>query len=234
MDIYFTQVPFLTWMESMASIAEDVILCRKCPRLVEFRESLASRYGNGDGWCKPVPGSGTTRGRLLVVGLAPAISGANRTGRILTGDKTSDFLFSCLYEKGFSNLPYSRSRDDGLMYFDIFLTAAVKCVPPENKPQRQEIDNCLPFLKREIVALPSLRVILVLGRLAHESVLRAILPAGKRKSEFPFYHGNSYGIGNLKLYCSYHPSPRNVNTGTLNREMLLELLDRIREDIQSP
>ena len=217
----------------MARIADDVISCRKCPRLVEFRESLASRYGNGEGWCKPVPGSGAAKARLLVVGLAPAISGANRTGRILTGDKTSDFLFSCLYEKGFSNLPYSRSRGDGLQYFDIFLTAAVKCVPPENKPQNGEIDNCLPFLKREIETLSGLRVILVLGRLAHESVLRAILPAGRRKSEFPFSHGNIYIIGNLKLFCSYHPSPRNVNTGTLNRKMFLDLLDRIREDIPS-
>lgn len=213
----------------MEHIAEAVIACRKCPRLVEFRESLRPRYRNGEGWCKPVPGSGTNPAGLLVVGLAPAIGGANRTGRILTGDKTSDFLFSCLHEKGFSNLPYSRSRDDGLQYSNIFLTAAVKCVPPDNKPMRDEVENCLPFLRQEIETLKGLKAILALGRLAHESVLRTILPDGSRKTGFPFSHGRRYRIGGIDLYCSYHPSPRNVNTGTLTREMFLKVLEEIKE-----
>lgn len=203
--------------------------CSLCPRLAEFRRSTLSdqeQRGAEEYWRKPVPGFGDVHGRLLVVGLAPAARGGNRTGRVFTGDKSSDFLVSCLHDVGLSNQPTSIRRSDGLVYDNMYLTAAVRCVPPENKPTSEEILNCSKYLSFEIRHLENLRAILCLGSIAFRSVM-SVLGPDKRGAGFKFRHGTHLDTDKIRVFCSYHPSPRNVNTGTLNRAEFLRLLKEI-------
>lgn len=210
---------------------KTVIHCRKCPRLVEFRENVPPKpaFVNQKFWRKPLPGFGDHRAGLIVVGLAPAGDGGNRTGRIFTGDGTGRFLIKCLYKIGFANQPISEFLNDGLILKDCYLTAAVKCVPPQHKPTRQECLNCNPYFVQELEMLTELKAVLVLGRFAFDAFLLTL-----KKKEIPtkglvFKHGTSYVLSNgLKLYCSYHPSPRNVNTGTLTEKMFLNVLKKIK------
>lgn len=213
--------------------------CTRCPRLVRYRELVAQRrkreFRNDEYWGKPVPGFGDPTARLVAVGLAPAAHGSNRTGRVFTGDRSAAFLVRAFYEAGFANQPTSVRRNDGLRYRDLYLTAAVRCAPPENRPTPQERAVCAPFLERELLALPEARAILALGGFAWDAV-RDVLPrvyGGDRPSQ-EFSHGACVplGPGRPMLWGSYHPSPQNTNTRKLTLPMLVELLDQIRESYE--
>ena len=219
---------------AFGSLESEIVSCRRCPRLVEYRENVepTRAYAHQEYWRKPVPGFGDLQGRLLVLGLAPARTGAERTGRIFTGDASSRFLVSALHSTGFANQPTSESRDDGLTYTDCYLTAVVKCVPPGDKPLPEEFANCAPYLDAEISLLPNLRAVLALGSSAFRAYLGHLRREGRGVGGLEFGHGARYRLGSgVTLYASYHPSPRNTNTGKLTRHMLVSVLRRIRMDL---
>jgi uracil-DNA glycosylase len=216
------------------SLRDEIVSCRKCPRLVEYRENVEAppAYARQDWWRKPVPGFGDLEGELLILGLAPARTGAERTGRIFTGDSSSRFLVAALHAAGFANQPTSESVDDGLEYTGCFITAVVKCVPPGDKPLTAEFENCAPYLDAEIALLPNLRGVLALGSFAFKSYLDHLRRYGVAVRGLKFGHGVSYALPRgLTLYASYHPSPRNTNTGKLTKPMLESLLRRIRKEL---
>lgn len=198
----------------------EIIACRRCPRLVEWREEVArvkrKAYRDQEYWGRPVPGFGDPKARLLVVGLAPGAHGSNRTGRQFTGDASGDFLFPALHRAGFSNQPNSFGRDDGLLLSDLYITASGRCAPPDNKPTLEELNNCQPYLEREIKILNP-KVIVALGRIAFERLLR-IYSARNLASRFA--HGAVHQLPSGSwLICSYHPSQQNTLTGRLTVEM---------------
>jgi len=219
----------------------EIITCKKCPRLVKYREEVARKkrkaYRNEKYWGKPVPSFGDPLARVLVVGLAPAAHGANRTGRMFTGDRSGEWLYRALYKQGFANQPYSLSQDDGLLLRDVYVTAVVRCVPPKNKPSSLEINNCLPFLEREIVTLCNLRIFLALGRIAFDGLKRVLQRTGFKSGDdkkLNFKHGALYELFDEKgsryyLKLSYHPSQQNTQTGRLTEEMF----DSVFRDIRS-
>ena len=217
-----------------AALRASIVSCRACPRLVEHRENVpvTRAYAGQEYWRKPVPGFGDLGGRLLILGLAPARSGANRTGRIFTGDASSVFLVSALHAAGFANQPTSESAGDGLAYSGCYVTAAVKCVPPGDRPLPAELANCSRFLDAEISLLPQLRGVLALGSFAFKAYLDHLKRAGVATRGIEFGHGRSYRIpGRPTLYGCYHPSPRNTNTGKLTKPMLVSLLRRVRREL---
>ncbi len=207
----------------------ELIQCVRCPRLVAWREQVAQEkrraFIDWDYWGKPVPGFGDLQGEILVVGLAPGAHGSNRTGRMFTGDGSGDFLYPALYQAGFANQPESTRRDDGLELSSLYITSLCRCVPPANKPTTQEIDNCLPYLRREIALLPVLKVIVALGRGAFERVLRLYRQDGYDIPRHKFTHAAIYTLpGDLPwLVASYHPSRQNTQTGLLTSEMFSEI-----------
>lgn len=211
---------------SIASLERAVVACRACPRLVDWREQVARErrraFRDWDYWGRPVPGFGDPRARLLVVGLAPAAHGANRTGRMFTGDQSGDWLYAALHRFGFASQPASRDRGDGLTLSDCYITAAARCAPPANRPTAEELAACRPFLEREDALLARVRVVLVLGHVAHQAWLRASgwwdrLPPARRPA---FAHGARAELPDGRwLVCSYHPSRQNTNTGRLTRAM---------------
>lgn len=212
----------------------EITACRRCPRLVKYREGIPRRASYADQiyWRKPVPGFGDIGGRVMVIGLAPASHGGLRTGRIFTGDASSRFLVTALHGAGFANQPVSESLDDGLEYTDCYLTAALKCAPPGDKPAREEVANCAPYLDREVALMKNLRAVLVLGSLAFRAYLGHLEAAGHRTRGMKFQHGGIIRVkGSPTLYASYHPSPRNTNTGKLTQGMLVAVLRRIRLDL---
>jgi len=220
--------------KNLDEMNEILFHCKKCPRLVEFRESVSKRKNRFFGeqyWSRPVPGYGDHNGHLLILGLAPAATGGNRTGRIFTGDKSAEFLVSCLYKTGFTNMERSEKKDDGLVYYDTYVTAVLKCVPPNDKPTRDELENCSPYLNFEIDTMKNLKAILVLGRIAFDSLKRYYRNKGFDVDGLEFKHGKNYDIDNIRIYCSYHPSPRNVNTGRIKSEDLIDILMEIRDYI---
>jgi len=189
-------------------------------------------YLDQDYWSKPVPGFGDSAARLLVIGLAPGAHGANRTGRIFTGDRSGDFLYRALYEAGFANQPTSVSRDDGLKLRDVYITSPVRCVPPDNKPTLEEIHTCRPYLERELVLLKRMKLIVVLGGIALQAYLSILQDSGKIKtrSGFKFGHGAKFvthECGPLVL-ASYHPSQQNTSTGRLTATMLADIFHEAR------
>lgn len=206
-----------------------VVACRLCPRLVAWREETARvkrrAFRDEDYWGRPVPGWGDRRARVLVVGLAPAAHGGNRTGRIFTGDSSGDFLFGALHRAGFANQPLSRSRDDGLELSDVYIAAAARCAPPDNKPLPAELTACRPYLRGEIDLLDRLRVVVALGRIAYEAVLKVYAEApgcASRAALLPqFAHAApvTLGPGLPLVITSYHPSRQNTQTGRLTAEM---------------
>jgi uracil-DNA glycosylase family 4 len=212
--------------EELAAIEAEVVECRRCPRLVEWRERVArekvARYRNEDYWGRPVPGFGDPDARILLLGLAPAANGGNRTGRVFTGDASGDFLWPALHAAGLANRAQSERRGDGLEAIDLWVTAPVKSAPPDNKPLPSERDNCFPFLVREVAALDRLRIVVALGGFAWASALRTFQALG---AELPrplpkFGHGAEVRIGRWTLLGSYHVSQQNTFTGRLTREML--------------
>ena len=217
-------------MDSLRHIERDVIACGACPRLVEWREGIAAekvaRFREWDYWARPVPGYGDPDARLLILGLAPAAHGANRTGRVLTGDRSGDFLFASLFRTGYANQATSTHRDDGLELEDCFITAAVKCAPPQNKPTPTERDACRPFLERELATLTSVRVIVALGQFGWDAVASHYRLRPKPR----FAHGHEVELPDGRvLLGSYHVSQQNTFTGVLTPEMLDAVFQRARQ-----
>jgi uracil-DNA glycosylase len=219
-------------------VAEQVSRCRRCPRLVEWRERVArerrAAFAEEEYWGRPLPGFGDPAARVLLLGLAPAAHGGNRTGRIFTGDRSGDFLFASLWRTGYSNQPTSVSRDDGLRLRDAWIAAAVRCAPPANRPTPKERDNCLPWSVRELELLPNVRVVVCLGGFAWEAALRlrAALadPAAPAPRARPrFAHGNEHPGERMTLLGCFHPSQQNTFTGRLSEAMIDEVMLRSRE-----
>ena len=219
--------------DSLPLITAQVVTCRRCPRLVEWRELVArervARFAAQPYWGRPVPGFGDPDAALLIVGLAPAAHGGNRTGRVFTGDRSGDFLFAALHRAGFANRATSVSAVDGLRLQGAYIAAVNRCAPPGNRPTTAERDACLPFLGREMAVLPGLRVILALGAFAWDGVLRALAsPGGGQLGAPRFGHGIETDIGGRRLIGCFHPSQQNTFTGRLTPGMLDEVLARAR------
>jgi uracil-DNA glycosylase family 4 len=218
---------------ALAVVCEDIVACRACPRLVEWREKVArekrAAYREETYWGRPVPGFGDPAARLLIVGLAPAAHGGNRTGRVFTGDRSGDWLFGALYRAGFANQPTSTHRDDGLVLHGCCIAACVRCCPPDNKPTPQERDTCRPFLVREIQLLRQVRCIVCLGAFAWDGLLRALEEIMPVKRPWPrFGHGAEALVGPYRLLGCYHPSQQNTFTGRLTVEMIDTIFSRAR------
>jgi uracil-DNA glycosylase family 4 len=216
--------------DSLEQVHADIVASRKCPRLVEWREAVAAdppaRYRGQEYWARPLPPFGDPDARLLIVGLAPAAHGGNRTGRIFTGDRSGDWLFASLYRNGFANQPTSTHRDDGLQLTDAYITAIVHCAPPGNRPLPEERDNCLPYLVRELALLRNVRVIVALGAYALDGLARAMAMRPLPK----FSHGREIEAPEGRtIVCSFHPSQQNTFTGKLTEEMLDAIFARARE-----
>ncbi len=218
--------------EALAKLEADVVSCFRCPRLVAWRELVArekvARFRDEPYWGRPLPGFGDRDARVLVVGLAPAAHGGNRTGRVFTGDASGDFLWSALHEVGLADRPSSRRADDGLTLSGVRIAAAVRCAPPANKPTIDERDRCAPFLVRELEALDTVRVVVALGGFAWDAVLRtfAALGAPVPSPRPRFGHAVEHEIGRWTLLGSYHPSQQNTFTGRLSVPMLVRVLAR--------
>jgi len=225
--------------EPVERLAARVVTCRACPRLVAYREEVARKkraaFEGQEYWGRPVPSFGDPRAKLLILGLAPAAHGANRTGRMFTGDGplgAGDFLMAALHRAGLASLPYARARDDGLELFGVYLSAVIRCAPPKNRPTREEIENCLPFLVQELRILRDLRAVLALGRIAFDGYLSALERMGVALSRPRprFFHGVAYELGEgvPALIASYHPSRQNTQTGRLTQEMFDAALAQAR------
>ncbi len=215
--------------EKIEELTREIIHCRKCARLVAWREEVARvkrrAYRDQEYWGKPVPGFGDPDARILVVGLAPGAHGSNRTGRNFTGDASGGFLYPALHRAGFANQPLAISRDDGLVLRDLYLAASARCAPPENKPTIEEMNNCQPYLEREMEILQP-KVIVCLGRIAFERVLRL---HSIHKAAWKFGHGAHFQMDNgTWILCSYHPSQQNTQTGRLTVQMFDEIWEKAK------
>jgi len=220
-------------MSKLETLNKEIISCRKCPRLVEWREEVShvkrKAYINEEYWGKPVPGFGDPKARVLVVGLAPGAHGSNRTGRQFTGDASGNFLFPALYRAGFANQAESESRADALRLKDMYITASGRCAPPDNKPSLQELNTCQPYLERELEIIKP-KVIVCLGRIAFERILRIF---SEKKSVNKFSHGASFQLaGGIWVICSYHPSQQNTSTGKLTAPMFDAVWKKARKIIE--
>ena len=208
----------------------EVIACTKCPRLVTYRELIAREkrraYRECEYWGKPVPGFGDPNARVLIVGLAPGAHGSNRTGRPFTGDASGNFMYPVLHETGFANQSTATDREDGLKLRDLYITAAVRCAPPDNRPLPEELVNCAPYLDREIEGLRRLKVVVALGRIGFDAYLNYLRRRGliRSKAAYGFTHGAKYSLPDGKILLgSYHPSKQNTQTGKLTRPMFLNI-----------
>jgi uracil-DNA glycosylase len=223
-------------LKALRILNDQIVACRQCPRLVEYLEQVRRvkrrAYRDQDYWAKPVPGFGDPRARMLLIGLAPGAHGANRTGRMFTGDSSGNFLYRALFETGFASQPTSVSRDDGLLLTGAYIGAAVRCAPPDNKPLPEEIRNCRPYLERELELFRDLKVVVALGRLAFDVYLGILRDRGKiaRRSDFVFGHNKEHspGPGEPVLISSFHPSQQNTSTGKLTDAMLRAVFVRAR------
>ena len=213
---------------NLNTLNNKIIKCKKCERLVKFRSKVAKekrkQFINETYWGKPITGYGDPNAKLLMVGLAPAAHGGNRTGRVFTGDKSADFLFKCLFKAGMSNQSNSNSRDDGLILYNIYLTAALKCVPPGDKPTPQELRTCFVYFKKEISFLSKINTIIALGKIAFDACLNFYKEDFYiRNKDYIFSHGCKFRLPDNKILVgSYHPSPRNVNTGRINIDKMVD------------
>ncbi|HEX9430122.1 MAG TPA: uracil-DNA glycosylase [Candidatus Bathyarchaeia archaeon] len=226
--------------EQILDLNKEVVECRACRRLVEYRESVArvkkKRFLGWNYWGRPVPGFGDVAASIFVIGLAPAAHGGNRTGRVFTGDRSADFLVKALFDAGYANQPRSIDVNDGLKLRGIYMTAAVKCVPPDNKPKSEEMLNCAHFLESELEICNKSRVILCLGQFAYRSTMTLLRKNNLFTSKIPrFEHGLEINLlDGRKVVASYHPSPRNTQTGTLTADMLNSLFQKIGKDLSRP
>jgi uracil-DNA glycosylase family 4 len=221
--------------ETLTQLAAEVTACRRCPRLVAWREEAAAhppaRFAAERYWARPLPGIGDSAARVMILGLAPAAHGGNRTGRLFTGDRSGDFLFASLHRAGFANQPGSVGVGDGLSLTGVYVAAVVRCAPPDNKPTPQERTNCLPFLVHEIDLLADLRVVVALGSFAWDGALRALAERGEHLPARPaFGHLAEAQVGPYRLIGSYHPSQQNTFTGRLTPEMLDAVWARARTE----
>jgi uracil-DNA glycosylase family 4 len=222
--------------DAIAILRREIISCERCPRLTAYRRQVAETkrraYRDWEYWAKPVPPFGDPRARLLIIGLAPAAHGGNRTGRMFTGDRSGDFLYRALYETSFASQPESMSRGDGMKLHDVYITAAVRCAPPDNKPAPQEFRNCRPYLERELDLLRNVRVVVALGSVAFRAYLSILKDRGliRSRSPFAFGHNREHHVapGSPVLISSYHPSQQNTSTGKLTATMLREVFARAR------
>lgn len=222
--------------KNLKELNQAIINCRKCPRLVAYREEIARQkkrmYRNQDYWGRPVPGWGDPNARLYIVGLAPAAHGGNRTGRVFTGDSSGDFLFGALFRAGFTNQPTSVARGDGLQLRDVYIGAAARCAPPDNKPLPSEFANCFPYLKREFELLKNVRVMIGLGAIGFNAILKLLashnlaLPKPLPK----FGHNALYHVDKYTIIGTYHPSRQNTNTGRLTTAMFDAVFENARRE----
>jgi len=225
----------VTELSELARLEREIVECRRCPRLVAWREEVArtkrAAFADEAYWGRPLPGFGDPQAAMVVLGLAPAAHGGNRTGRIFTGDRSGDWLFASLYRVGLANQAESRALDDGLRLTGCWILAAVRCAPPANQPTPAERDNCLPYAVRELRLLPEARVVVCLGGFAWAAALRMAALAGTPlpKPRPKFGHGAEAAVGDLMLLGCYHPSQQNTFTGRLTEPMIDEVLSRARE-----
>ena len=227
----------MTDRDALAALTAEIVACRRCPRLVEWRERVARdkvlRYRDEVYWGRPLPGFGDPDARILLLGLAPAAHGGNRTGRVFTGDASGDFLWAALHAVGLADRPASRRADDGLTLTDTYIAAAVRCAPPANKPTTDERDACAPFLSREIALLSELRVVVALGAFGWDAALRAFGSLGHSVRPKPqFGHAAEAQVGPYTLLGSYHPSQQNTFTGRLTARMFEAVLTRTQEIVR--
>jgi len=221
-------------------LTQEVVACRKCLRLVAYREKVACEkrrmFLEWTYWGKPVPGFGDANARLLILGLAPAAHGGNRTGRVFTGDRSGDFLYAALYKAGFANQPTSLHRDDGLQLNNVYVAATIRCAPPANKPLPSEISNCRNYLEREMQILQP-KAVLALGKIAWDAYLEILKQQGAiaSRAAFPFAHGAEAKLPSNapRLFGVYHPSQQNTQTGRVTRAMYAQVLRRIRRFLAS-
>ena len=221
-------------INNISELNNKIIKCRSCNRLINFRKKIIKnkrkQYKSQKYWGKPITGFGDITGKILFVGLAPAAHGGTRTGRVFTGDKSSDFLYRCLYKANISNQVNSDHVNDGLKLKDAYITAALKCVPPDDKPLKKELDQCSKFFNKELELLINLKIIVCLGKIAFDACKYFY----KKKINFTksicFGHGKVYNLKNgIKLVGCYHPSPRNVNTGRINEKKMVNLFRKIKK-----
>jgi uracil-DNA glycosylase family 4 len=211
---------------------KSIINCEKCKRLVKFRQKISKekrkQYINETYWGKPITGFGDIKGKILLVGLAPAAHGGTRTGRVFTGDKSSDFLYKCLFKAKISNQPTSEYKDDGLKLNKAYITTALKCVPPEDKPLKQELNNCFKYFDQEINLLKNLKIIVALGKIAFDACKYFYKNKYGLTKNIQFKHNKIFKLpNNILLVGCYHPSPRNVNTGRINEKKMTSLFKRV-------
>jgi uracil-DNA glycosylase family 4 len=217
----------------LQKLNEEIVHCRKCPRLVEWREEVArvkrKAYKDHEYWGKPVPGFGNPKASILVVGLAPGAHGSNRTGRQFTGDGSGNFLYPALYRAGFASQPESTSRTDGLILTDMYITASGRCAPPDNKPTTEELNNCQPFLERELQLIQP-KVIVCLGKIAFDRVLKIFALRGMIFSHGATYilQSSTFNLQSVTLLCSYHPSQQNTLTGKLTVRMFDDIWEKAK------
>ena len=217
---------------TLIKLNKKILNCHQCNRLVNFREKIATekrrQYINQTYWGKPITGYGDLKSQLLMIGLAPAAHGGNRTGRVFTGDKSSDFLYKCLYKVKISNQPNSTHLNDGLKLEKSFITTALKCVPPEDKPLKEELDNCSKFFDKEINHLKNLKVIIALGKIGFDACVYYFKSNYDFKEKIKFGHGKFFKLPkDILLVGCYHPSPRNVNTGRINENKMTNLFKKV-------
>jgi uracil-DNA glycosylase family 4 len=225
----------------LAALQKQIVACTRCRRLIRHCRKAAREkrrmYRDEVYWGRPVPSFGDPDAELLILGLAPAAHGANRTGRMFTGDRSGEFLYRALYEAAFASQPESRHCDDGLELRNCYITAALRCAPPKNKPLPKELANCQPYLERELALLKRVRAVLALGRIAFDAYLRVVSRRHNfpSRAEFPFAHGASYALpdGLPRLFASYHPSQQNTQTGRLTPQMFRKVLAEIRRYLAS-
>ena len=229
----------------LEKLQERIIRCRKCPRLVnylrEVRDRRPRRYRQWNYWSKPLPSFGNPKARVLIIGLAPAANGGNRTGRMFTGDRSGEWLFEALHRFGFANQPNSARRDDDFALKDCYITATTRCAPPENKPLPEEIENCRPYLLKELDLLRNVKVVVPLGQIAFTQTLKSLRLKGYKVPSLSFGHGKFYSISKLRtpdselrtvtLITTYHPSQQNTLTGKLTRPMFHKIFKMIRSDL---
>ena len=232
----------------LRNLQDIIIKCRKCPRLVAYLKEVSKhkprRFRDWDYWSKPLPSFGDPHARVLIVGLAPAANGGNRTGRMFTGDRSGEWLFNALYEFGFANQPNSVRRDDRFKLSDCYITATIRCAPPENKPLPEEIENCRPYFLKEVDLLKNVQVIVPLGQLAFVQTLKSLRKKGVEIPSLSFGHGKIYSLrtpnsvrnADLRslrtLITTYHPSQQNTQTGKLTRPMFHQIFKTVRKKLE--